>query len=197
MIDVPKLKSVYERYGFENASTKSDDVVVFTIRSGYYHNADIVPLTEDADVEAIFSDFKKAGFACKTREYANIPDVERSLFEGYFTVPSTKKRLKSEYNKFVQSLLSVYSETATYSYIQSSYTINEIPGTTDVVTEVGSRLTSNKPILFLIEAAAGYGKTCTAYELLNDIVSNEEDRIPLKGRSGKLNENRLHRTECR
>lgn len=179
MINLTDLKSVYMRYGFEHATTDTDDVVVFTIRSGYYHNADIVPLNGAADVETIFTDFKKAGYACKTREYANITDVEKNLFEGYFTVSSTKKRLRNEYRKFVETVLSVYSDSASYSYIQSSYTINDSVGELNVVTEVRSRLTSNKPILFLIEAAAGFGKTCTAYEILNEIVNESDNKIPL------------------
>lgn len=179
MIDLEKLKSVYKRYGFEHAKSGTDDVVVFTIQSGYYHNADIVPLKHTADSEAILSDFTKSGYACKTRSYASIDDVEKSLFEGYFTVSTTRKRLNKEYNKFIESVLSAYSDTARYSYIQSSYIINDRLGESNVVNEVRKKLKDKKAILFLIEAAAGFGKTCTAYEILNDIVTGDTNQIPL------------------
>ena len=179
MTSVAELVSVYKRYNFEQAKTNVEDVVVFTIRSGYYHNADIVPLSPHADVEKVFDDFKKSGYACKIREFYKIENIERNLFQGYFTVDSTKKRLRNEYKKFEKNVLSVYSDSATYKYIESSYHINENKGESSVVSEIINKLSDNKPILFLIEAAAGFGKTCTAYEVLKKIISICDDKIPL------------------
>ncbi|MGH1461554.1 MAG: pentapeptide repeat-containing protein [Neptuniibacter sp.] len=178
-MDRIRLREIYKRYGFEEQSSNIDGVCVFTLRAGHYHNADIVPLTENANEEKVFSDFKSTGYACKVRKYSSLREVEETLFKGFFNVDSTKRRLKKEYESFSSSVVSSHSDTAKYSYIKSGYFINSKAGTTDVVTEILGRIGENKPILFLIEAAAGFGKTCTAYELLDSFVKNGSTRIPL------------------
>ncbi|ERH66625.1 hypothetical protein N172_14835 [Pantoea dispersa EGD-AAK13] len=129
--------------------------------------------------ENIFSQFKESGFACKIRFYNDIEDVKKSLFQGFFSIESTHKRLLREYSKFTKSIVSVHSDNAEYKYINSNYYINEKIGVNDVISEIITRIDDTAPTLFLIEAAAGFGKTCTAFELLREITENHSNKVPL------------------
>lgn len=181
MINKKELSNIYKRYGFEEQESGSDGVLVFTLRAGHFHNADIVLVKEVETLveEGVFSNFKRSGFACKVRRYLNIQDVEKQLFEGFFSATSTKKRLAKEYEKFTSAITSPYSDGATYSYIKSNYFVNGQVGNSNVVSEILNRIYTQKPILFLIEAAAGFGKTCTAYELLISILNDSRSKVPI------------------
>ena len=178
-LDKQKVKALYLRYGFDVNDTKEKDVIVCTVNNGHYYNADIVLLKENAKSEKIFEDYSDSGYACKTRLYKSLKDVETSLFNGFFNVKNSKQRLNRAYANFTKSLVSNFTENANYSYINSRYYINGAVGNETVVQEIKNRLNVNKPILFLIEAAAGFGKTCTAYELLNSIINDSDDTLPL------------------
>lgn len=179
MISDYELKKVYSRYGFEEKPSGNEGIYVYTLHSGHFHNADIISLKNHANEDGVFKQYKDSGFACKIRRYKSIEEVETALFKGFFTVESTKQRLMREYEKFTSSIISAYPEDAEYSYIKSKYFINEKAGERDVITEVISRLDEKRPILFLIEAAAGFGKTCTAFEIVKSILSKYGSKIPL------------------
>ncbi len=179
MIENQKIKSIYKSYGFEEKKSKEDGVLVFTIRSGHFHNADIVVIDKDANRESVFEQYKSAGYACTFRMYDSEKDASLSLFKGFFSVKSAQERHRKEYDDFTKSVVSKYSETAEYSYISVDYLINGREGKLNVIDEIFNNLSKNKPILFLIEAAAGFGKTCTSYELLKELISRDVDKIPL------------------
>ncbi len=179
MIDTSELKRIYKQYGFEEANSNEAGIHVFTIRSGHFHNADIVKVKTGADEEKVFSEFKLSGFACKIRNYQTTSDIESTLFKGFFSVESTRKKLEREYSRYTDAIAKIHSDSSRYEYIKSHYTVNGKVGEKNVVEEIFSRLRNSTPTLFLVEAAAGFGKTCTAYELLKEIVSNTDDMIPL------------------
>lgn len=179
MIDVEELRRLYRQYGFEEAKSNELGIHVFTYRSGHFHNADIVNVGGKGDEERVFNEFKKSGYACKIRKYENNLEIENTLFRGFFSADATRKKLKKDYSRYTDSIAKTHSDDGCYEYIDSRYSINDQPGTKTVVSEIYSRLRSPKPALFLIEAAAGFGKTCTAYELLKEIVTNSQDMVPL------------------
>lgn len=174
-----ELTEIYRRYGFDLAkSYERNQVLVFTIKNGYFDNADIVPLVPDVDTTAAFSEFSKTGYACTVRPLSSPAEAEKQLFKGFFSVESIVLRLQSEYEKFTKNIVSPFSDTAKYEYINAPYRINGKTGDLTPADEVINRLSSPKPTLFLVEAAAGFGKTCTAYELVNLLV-NKSEYLPL------------------
>lgn len=179
MLDRRSLVEAYRKYGFSEQQSGNDYIAVFSIKTGHYHNADIVPLKDDIDVEGAFEQYKQLGYACQIKRYQSVEDAHKELFSGFFSIESTKERLRREYDNFTNAIVKIHSDDAKYSFIQSTYHINDKPGESDLITEIKVRLSQKSPILFLIEAAAGFGKTCSAYELLNHIVSNDNDRVPL------------------
>ena len=173
-----ELTEAYKRYGFELAKTyDNEQVIVFTIKTGYFDNAGIVPLVEGCDTSQAFSDFSKAGFACSVRSFQTASQAENQLFKGFFSVESIIERLKHDYEKFTKGIVAPFSATATYRYINAPYRVNGQVGALTPAEEVISRLNTDKPTLFLIEAAAGFGKTCTAYELVDLLLTRQSNSL--------------------
>jgi hypothetical protein len=169
-----RLEDIYQRYGFETAKVyENEKVIVFTLKTGYFDNADIVPLAPDADTKKPFDDFSGLNYACTVREYLNPKQTETELFKGFFSVSLIMERLAKDYAKFTNSIVRQYADDAKYTYINAPYTVNGKVGLTSPANEVVARLGDSRPILFLIEAAAGFGKTCTAFEIVNQLVQGE------------------------
>ncbi len=174
-----ELEEIYKRYGFETAKLyETEGVVVFTLKTGYFDNADIVPLGEDAQTDKAFKDFSAAGFACTVRKYLTPKQTENELFQGFFSVSSILDRLDRDYSQFTSGIVRPFADDAKYTYINAPYSVNGKKGELSPAEEVVSRLGASKPMLFLIEAAAGFGKTCTAYEIVHLLIRNA-DYLPL------------------
>lgn len=176
--ELKELKEIYKRYGFTlSKSYQNETVLVFTLKNGYFDNADIVNFGNDAETERAFKEFSEIGYACTVRKFTSLIQAEEQLFKGFFSVDSTLDRLKNDYTKFTSSIVSLYVDSSSgsssglkYQYINAPYLINDEPGISSPYKEVIDRLGQDKPILFLVEAAAGFGKTCTAYELVNTLA---------------------------
>ncbi|WP_407065904.1 hypothetical protein [Escherichia coli] len=57
-------------------------------------------------------------------KYQSYEEAHKELFNGFFSVDSTKERLIKDYNTFTDSIVKIHSPTATYSYINSKYYLN-------------------------------------------------------------------------
>ncbi|MCA4435093.1 NACHT domain-containing NTPase [Acinetobacter baumannii] len=183
MLNRNEIIDIYKSYGFIFERTSDyNNILIFTIQSGHYHNADIIDLdypNNSSAYEKAFEDYSSAGYACIKRKFKNIESVKEGLFEGFFSVENTKNHLKKEYETHVNQIIRSFPENSEYKYINSTYDINNKKGELNPIVEITNRLNEKKPILFIIEAAAGFGKTCTAYEILNHIVTKENNMVPL------------------
>lgn len=179
ILDRSKVRQAYERYGFFEQPCSEKNVMVFSIRTGHYHNADIIPLAPSLDVRQTFREYQELGYACQIKEYDSVNDIEAALFSGFFNLDSTRQRLARDYDEFTDSLVKIHSDNATYTYIKTQYYVNNKEGTSTVIQEIVDRLDAEKPILFLVEAAAGFGKTCSAYELVKEITNTRPHQLPL------------------
>jgi hypothetical protein len=165
-LSISALDTVYKLYGFESRKI-GPDLRAYLIRRGYYHNADIVVLSSNATEEMIAlekKNFEDAGYACSIRRYATTTDASNALFQGFFEIDATKARLSSKYSAFANS--QSQSLGATYEYIAGPYGGDGEEPTASIVEAITEALTAKGARLVVLEAAAGYGKTCTAYEVL-------------------------------
>lgn len=170
-----KLTEVYKSYGFTLAKFyDTDEVLVFTLKTGYFDNADIVPTSRISTSDRAFQEFSNSGFACTVRPFTSPVQAEQQLFKGFFSVESVLARLANDYQRFTNAIVSAFSSDAKYEYINAPYVVNGRVGTQSPADEVISRIEAKKPTLFLIEAAAGFGKTCTAYELVDKLTQKGE-----------------------
>jgi hypothetical protein len=190
---IAALREIYQRYGFDLTEVREqENVAVFLLRNGYFDNADLVPLTATANVDKAFKHYSKLGYACTVRKYSTSQDVEEMLFQGFFSVESVRQRLKGEYQRFAQAVVNSYVDGGRYRYINAPYMINDQLGALSPAEEIFTRLDHKKPVLFLIEAAAGFGKTCTAYELVNMLAENGK-YLPLFSELSRNREARIFR----
>jgi len=180
-IDKTKLDSLYVSYGFRIRSKNSDDVCVYTYRSGYFNNADIIPISADADTTTAFSSYQQSGYACTVRNYKTIQDAEKELFEGFFSLKSTKDRFGGEDERFRSRQTKVIG--APYKFIdppyRSAYAKEKSNKDVSLIDQLMADLDAEGPRLIILEAAAGYGKTCASFELLNRTLKSYSNRLPL------------------
>jgi len=187
------LVEVYRRYGFHLARDQAKDgILVFTLKTGYFDNADIVRLSPAAPTEAVFQEFTAVGYACTVRDARSPESTEEDLFRGFFSVETTRGRLLDDYQRFTSSLVAPYGPSARYEYIRAPYQIDGEEGTKSPPLEVLERISSPEPTLFLIEAAAGFGKTCTAQEVVSLLAQNQE-RLPLYAELSRNRQARIFR----
>ncbi len=180
MVMKERIISLFKKYGFEyRKAVSNSDFLAFTFKSGFFHNAEIVSLCVDDKIrledamEKVAVDLEQLGFSTKKAFYKNVEEIENTLFEGFFNVSEWKEKIKAEYHEHCIRTLSVLpSEADTYSYIKVPYLKNNNRVEDDIIHEICNDLLVSGPQLTIIEAPAGFGKTCTSYEIINSLVEN-------------------------
>lgn len=175
-MEIEKLISLYELYGF-NIESKNEDYIVFTHTNGYFNNSEIIRLS-DRDLSGIEKDLKELGYSVKICEVTNYEHAHENLFKGFFTINNTKKRILQDYIKFCESQKSKLL-CSNYEYLSCDYHSSEDFGDIELVDCVFDKLNSDDPQLIILEAAAGYGKTCTSFEILSRFTQENVARIPM------------------
>lgn len=178
---------LFKKYGFEYKKAASNgDFLAFTFKSGFFHNAEIVSLNladrlrVESEMEKVAVELEQLGFSTKKAFYRDIEEIENTLFDGFFNVHEWKEKINNEYQEHCERTLSVLpSEADTYSYIQVPYLKNnERNNDKGIITNICDSLLIDGPQLTIIEAPAGFGKTCTSYEIINSLVNNY-DKAPI------------------
>ena len=189
-----ELDSLYQRYGYEKRENKGIRIYLFT--KSIYNGADIIKLSENDTkiIDELKNQYASIGFAVKVREYESLESAEDTLFRDFFKADGVLSNLKRKYSSFVEKLLENLPDNAEYKYIRSPYeyseyslidceckTISISPEDTQnsLVNRIVNRINEHiGPLFIIIEAAAGYGKTCTAYEILNEFINVSINKIP-------------------
>lgn len=188
ILDASQVIECYRKYGFEYKSRYSNrSYLTFTFKSGFFHNAEIVKINNDEsdenEINQRIKSLNELGVSAKVTEYSSLEEIQEGLFKGFFDVDTWKKRINSEYDQYVSSVMLSYPDDANeleYSYINAPYNIlnqKEQPEH-NLIQDIINRLDSEDSQLILIEAPAGFGKTCTSYELIKNIVDDESKPIP-------------------
>lgn len=185
-MDISKsIKSVFDQFGFKFRNEFSrENHYVFSIKQGFFNNAVIVTEHESEKTDEIYNELKKLGFAVQVYIEKSVEKIEQNLFSGFFDVQNSKKLFEEEYKEYTEKVLRSFpSNPGSYSYIKtpfiSSKTEDQEQEQESIIEEIFSDLESNGPKLILVEAAAGFGKTSTAYELGKKICSEFSYKIPL------------------
>jgi hypothetical protein len=178
-LDGRKLDELYKKYGFTIKSI-TDNLRVYTFRQGYFHAAEIVPLAEGAPTPKAEKEYKDSGYAVRTRNFHSIHEAEQALFDGFFSTDETSTRLVAYYNTFHTHQTKTLG--GAYHYIPCPFTTaNSTQEKEDIsITDyIIKSISQSGPQLVLIEAAAGYGKTCTAYEVVNAMATQQPPITPI------------------
>ena len=175
--EIAELDMVYERYGFERQKG-TDTVRVYVLRQGYYYGADLILLDDNADAKHLADDWARTGFATQIRSYKSANEAHDSLFAGFFCVKETADRILQDYDAFVNKLSK--SLGAKYSFVEAPHTFGDTQiSRTPLIPSLLATLRTKGPHLMLIEAAAGFGKTCTAYELARALADSSPLQVSI------------------
>lgn len=181
-MDIQQLDSLYKLYHFQHLPVDDVRIRVYSFVTKYFSNADIILLKEieTGELGIIKNEIASLGFSVTVRNYRTIQDAKESLFDGFFDVKSSKKILEKSYFDYIDKIKDI-TFTESYQYIQTQY-IDErnIVRTDNIVDTILNNLSEPGPVLILLEAAAGFGKTSTSYEVIKHFAKSEESsRIPL------------------
>lgn len=190
---IEKIDNLFQSYNYSISSSSNDSVRVYTLAYGMYHAAEILLLDKDFDAKALKQSYSDLGYATEIRLFSTIELLEEYLFEGFFIKTPLGSEIRNRYKNFTKRQIQNLPDGSTYSYINSAYDLishnknleiienRNYDGIQDVplVTKITEILSNAANALFMIiEAPAGFGKTCTAYELLNVFDNNFSKNLP-------------------
>jgi hypothetical protein len=178
-----KAIALFKKYGFEfRKSASNGDYLAFTYKSGFFHNAELVSLYPEEkariekEMDSAVKQLEALGFSTKKSFYNSFEDLEKALFNGFFNVSEWKKKIVSEYKEHCEKVLSVLpSEALKYDYIDVPFLKNNKSTDVGLIEDVCNSLGASGPQLSIIEAPAGFGKTCTSYEIINKLACGPDD----------------------
>ncbi len=180
--DLSKIDLLYRRYGYVLKKESSDSSIrVYTLNKGIYFGADIIYSRSDFKNntrDKIQSDLSKAGYGCRQIEFIDVKTIEKTLFKVFFRPEALKIRLQDRYQKFCHTQ-SKQLGSESYKYINAPFHSDSVSSTETIIDTVMEHLVSEGSKLIIIEAAAGFGKTCTSYELVNRLSSNNCEISPI------------------
>lgn len=172
-----KVEQLYSIYGFKKTD-ETECILVFTYSNGYFHNVEIVRFKENENVDEIKREYEKLGYSVRIIDYVSCEETQKLLFKGFFNVDNIHKRLLQDYNNFCE-LQSKKLFGARYEYVQPTYTWDNSTGDGKLSSNILAQLQEDGPQLIILEAAAGYGKTCTSYEIVKEIAERDKDYAPI------------------
>ena len=177
MTEIDDLIKLYENYGFNyRGDLSSTNEIVFTITQGVFDNAIIIK-TDNSQDKKLESELNDLGFHVNTEKLISFKNIENKLFKGFFSVEKTKSLFSNDYRNHIQNIAKSFpTSNISYTYIHSSFHKdgNYYDNGKDILQDIQSEINTNGPKLILIEAPAGFGKTCTAYEI-GQMISNQDD----------------------
>lgn len=176
MKELEQLDNLYRRYGFE-VKKQSPDVRVYGIRQGVFYGVEIVPISSSVEIANIKSEYERAGFATRIRNLESVSKIEDELFNGFFDKDAIGINLRNQYRRYVEKRSE--SINSKYKYIPCPFRVFSEDLDRDIIDYIQEVMNNQSPQLILVEAAAGFGKTSTAYELLNRLISTEPSINPI------------------
>lgn len=182
---IGQYTDLYTKYGFEPGWSKEPDkYLVFFSKSGYFQNAEIVIVDPSVSPNSISkSEYEELGYTVRIREFDSIDNIHEDLFRGFFNTKLSNQKLKTEYDAFCkkqnEKLLS-----SSYEYIKGEYVENGLIKN-DVISRICEIFSADERQLVILEASAGYGKTCTSFEFISALIQKFPNKIPLMAELSK------------
>lgn len=189
MKDNKRIEVEYLKYGYKEFKHNYDEgFLSYIYTTGPFRNIEIIKLKPEANIHTFENELKTLGYSTLVIE-KKAATSER-LFNSFFHISEYKSKIEQDYKKYTKSISDKYSDTHSYEYLKAPYSIDGRLGELDIPQEIISRLDTPKPILFVVEAAAGFGKTSSAYELAS-LINNIQEKIPLLAELSKNRQARI------
>lgn len=190
-----KVIEAYELYGFELLErVEEKGYIIFGYETGCFYNIEIVRLNNEEEtcnnVQLAEEKYRKSDFdKIKVSYFESLGEVHRFLFDAFFKPKINKDKLKNEYEDYQRRQSEKLQ--CKYKYIEGNYQCSDAAIRQGLVQYVAQSNDENKEHLIILEAAAGYGKTCAVYEILYKLLEKEQTKFPLfielsKNRNARL-----------
>ena len=185
-MSIEEVKTLFDLYGYE-IMDETAAYIVFAVKHSLYPGVDIVllqPMAEQ-DLLKLQDEYSSLRFAVRVCRHDELDSIEEFLFDWFFQVKLTNKNIGVRYKEYSKAVLKSYGvndNSKPYSYVESPYTKEENVLETfrgqknKLIESIYNDINQKGPTLIIVEAAAGYGKTSTAMELLK-LYENEEHGI--------------------
>jgi len=182
-MNIEKLDNLFHIYGYELKEEKSN-YRVYLLHHGMYYGAEIIML-DNFDCHDISERYSKLGYSVKVQHFKTIEEVENYLFKGFFKTEYTALAIEHRYGEFAQKQMKQYaSSKIKYEYINVPYAVSSDENTgvlehKSIIDSINEYVNKEGANLIIVEAAAGFGKTCTALELYNSFSRFSDNAKPL------------------
>lgn len=183
-MDVEKLDRLFREYGYDVKETNTS-YRVYLLNQGMYHGAEI-QIMNDVDIEPVLTRYSKLGYHAKKQNFKTIEQAEEYLFKGFFNTQTTANDIIKRYGEFTYNQVKHYhDDKINYQYISMPYSIYSENAedfkkkSIDIISAVKDIINKKGAHLVVIEAAAGFGKTCTAYEIYKSFQDCCEKQKPI------------------
>lgn len=181
MLNIEELDRLFIQYGY-TLQERRETCRVYLLRQGMYYGAEIVIFdgSEQAELAAGYAD---SGFSVKRQYFQSIEEAEEYLFNGFFKTEVSRMEIESRYRDFAEKQVRPYGKDSgiQYKYIPMPFSVykdNYDDGKQGVnlLETIFGQIESPGAHLVIVEAAAGYGKTCTSHELYHTFLDRETGR---------------------
>ena len=184
-LNVNDLDQLFREYGYD-VKEKNASYRVYLLNQGMYHGAEIQIMNDEIDATPILDRYSKLGYHAKQQGFKSIEQAENYLFKGFFNTQTTKNDINRRYAEFASNQVKHYgSGHVKYQYISMPYSVNGesaenvIIGASDIISAIKEAINKKGAHLVVVEAAAGFGKTCTAYEIYKSFLDSSEYQKPI------------------
>ena len=184
-MNVDHLDCLFQEYGYD-VKERTTSYRVYLLNQGMYHGAEIQIMDDDIDATPILDRYSKLGYHAKQQRFKSIEQAESYLFKGFFNTQTTANDINRRYTEFAANQVKHYCNCGIkYQYISMPYSIysegaeDTVSGTSDIISAIKEAINRKGAHLVVVEAAAGFGKTCTAYEVYKSFLDNSEYQKPI------------------
>lgn len=178
-------RQLFKEYGYTELNTQYDDCLAFLL-DGMYPCVELISSKSgDKHAEELKNEYKELDYAVKKFSSNSVVELEKYLFNGFFKVKAANKRIARMYEEYASTVMKPYGKQGSdYEYIDVSYSVEHGMEKTEsetggIVDSIYNNMKGDEPRLIIVEAAAGYGKTSTAYEVLRKYANIEKDIRPI------------------
>lgn len=181
MLNIEELDKLFLQYGY-TLQDQREACKVYLLRQGMYYGAEIV-IFDDSDQQALYNEYSGAGFSVKRQHFNSIEEAEEYLFRGFFKTEVSRLEIQSRYRDFAEKQVRPYGKDSgiQYKYIQMPFSVfndnyDEGKEGINLLNTIFQQIEAPGAHLVIVEAAAGYGKTCTSYELYHSFLERDTQR---------------------
>lgn len=173
MMEISKIEKLYKLYGFKVAIC-TEEYMVFTYSNGYFHNTEIIKFDcAESKLFELKSNYENLGYSVRMIDYVSFEKTHELLFNGFFSVENINQRLMKDYDNFCE-LQSAKLFESTYDYVEPVWNWNNGNAQESLIDSIFNQINCPGGQLIILEAAAGYGKTCTSYELVKKMAEDKK-----------------------